>query len=75
MRPRSHKRSIEDLTGCAENCHVALERHESDSNQRELELAGAVAVQDIDERGVRDTEALLSAVLSAAWPTLRAQNQ
>jgi hypothetical protein len=54
---------------------VALERHESDSNQRELELAGAVAVQDIDERGVRDTEALLSAVLSAAWPTLRAQNQ
>ena len=38
-------------------------------------MAGAVAVQDIDERSVRDAEALLSAVLCAAWPTLGAQNQ
>jgi hypothetical protein len=54
---------------------VAIEGHESDSNQRELEMAGAVAVQDIDERSLRESEALLSAVLCAAWPTLVAQNQ
>jgi hypothetical protein len=54
---------------------VAIEGHESDSNQRELEMAGAVAVQDIDERSLRESEALLSAVLCAAWPTLAAQNQ
>jgi hypothetical protein len=38
-------------------------------------MAGAVAVKDIDERTVRESEALLSAVLCAAWPTLAAQNQ
>jgi hypothetical protein len=54
---------------------VAIERHESDSNQRELERAGALAVQDIDARSRQDGEALLSAVLCAAWPTLAAQNQ
>jgi hypothetical protein len=75
VRGKSHNRSIENLPAPVENSHVAIEGHESDSNQRELELAGAVAVQDIDERSVRDTEALLSAVLCAAWPTLSAQNQ
>lgn len=75
MRGKSHNRSIEDLPVLVDNCRVAIGGHESDSNQRELELAGAVAVQDIDERSIRDTEALLSAVLCAAWPTLSAQNQ
>jgi hypothetical protein len=72
---RSHNRSIDGPTARADNCHVAIERHESNSNQRELEMAAAVAVQDIEERSVRDSEALLSAVLCAAWPTLAAQNQ
>jgi hypothetical protein len=66
---------MEDSPVPVDNCHVAIEGHESDSNQRELEMAGAVAVQDIDERSARDTEALLPAVLCSAWPTLCAQNQ
>jgi hypothetical protein len=38
-------------------------------------VAGLTALQEIDERSNQETEALLSAVLCAAWPTLRAQNQ
>ena len=75
MSARSRNSSIDRPTACAENRHVAIEGHESDSNQRELEMAGATAVQDIDERSKQDAEALLSAVLCAAWPTLAAQNQ
>jgi hypothetical protein len=54
---------------------VAIERSESDPSPREILLAGADAVREIDERSEQATEALLSAVLCAAWPTLLAQNQ
>lgn len=54
---------------------MAIERSESDPSPREIALAGVDAVHEIDERSDHATEALLSAVLSAAWPTLLAQNQ
>lgn len=40
-----------------------------------LLLAGRNALREIDERDDRNTEALMSALLRAAWPTLRAQKQ
>ena len=58
-----------------QNRTVAIRKHESDPSPREITVAGQTAARDIEERSTQEAEALLSAVLCAAWPTLRAQNQ
>ncbi len=40
-----------------------------------LAVAAVVAARDIAASRVRDRDALLSALMCAAWPTRRAQNQ
>jgi hypothetical protein len=50
-------------------------RHDSDPNLPNIAVAGIAAIEDIDERTKQDTEALLSAMLSTAWPSVTAQNQ
>ena len=40
-----------------------------------LAHAGRAAAQEITERDDDEVKALLSALLAAAWPSLRAQNQ
>lgn len=40
-----------------------------------LARAGRRALHEIDERDEKHAEALAAAFLSAAWPSLRAQNQ
>ena len=75
MNEESHKSGINQSAALAEDHHVATDKHESDPTPREVAIAGAVALREIDERTTQETEALLSAMLCAAWPTLRAQNQ
>jgi hypothetical protein len=54
---------------------MARERPEFHPDPREIANAGAEALREIEERSKEETEALMSAVLCAAWPTLLAQNQ
>jgi hypothetical protein len=54
---------------------VAKPRQDSDPSPNDIEVAGIIAVHEIDQRSWEDTDALLSAVLCAAWPSLHAQNQ
>jgi hypothetical protein len=75
VNEESHKSGINQSSMVAEDHCVATDKHESDPSPREVAIAGAVALREIDERTKQDTEALLSAMLCAAWPTLRAQNQ
>lgn len=75
MSPESLNRSIDNPPRGAENRCVAIRRHNSDPDRGEIEVAGAKAVREIDQRTAQEAQGLLSAVLCAAWPSLQAQNQ
>ncbi len=75
MRGISPISSIDKTAVRNQNRTVAIRKHESEPSPREITVAGLTAARDIDERSTQEAEALLSAVLCAAWPTLHAQNQ
>jgi hypothetical protein len=49
--------------------------HREPERLPELAAAARDAARDIDQSTADDVEALVSAFLGAAWPTLQAQNQ
>lgn len=50
-------------------------KREPEPERRDVALAALDAVRTIDQRDEAHDEALVSAFLCAAWPTLQAQNQ
>jgi hypothetical protein len=51
------------------------EQPDREPEARQVMVAGFNAIHEIDESDALYNEALVSAFLSAAWPSLRAQNQ